>query len=45
VVERKLSDTKATAADVEVQLVFFFEGLFLVALRRLFGRFLFRLLR
>ena len=44
VVERKLAVTKAMATEVEVRLVFFFEGLFLVALGRLFGRFLFRLL-
>jgi hypothetical protein len=36
---------RATAAEVEDQLVFFFEGLFPEALGGLFGRFLFRLLR
>lgn len=44
VVERKLSDTKAKAAEVEVQLVFFAERLFLVSVSRFLGRFLLRLL-
>jgi len=43
-VERKLSDTKATIAEVEVQLVFFAERLFLVSVSRFFGCFLLSLL-
>ena len=44
VVDRKLSEKKATIAEVEVQLVFFAKRLFLVSVSRFFGCFLLRLL-